>query len=166
MTPSVSRFVVLVVSFAAMELVSYATHRWVMHGFAMVWHRSHHRPPAGAFERNDLFPLCFSAAGVLLFAAGQSVASFGWVAAGVTMYGAAYLFVHEIYIHRRLPSVVPPNAWLEWLREAHRAHHATGGEPYGMLLPLVRSEVPGGGGDVRLERSARRARIRSQRARL
>ena len=56
-------------SFLLMELVSYASHRWVMHGFGMAWHRSHHAPPKGRFERNDLFPLSFSAVGVLLFAA-------------------------------------------------------------------------------------------------
>ena len=44
-------------AFVAMEGVSYATHRWVMHGFALAWHRSHHAPATSRFERNDLFPL-------------------------------------------------------------------------------------------------------------
>ena len=39
-----------------------------MHGPGMVWHRSHHVPGPGRFERNDLFPPCFSAVGVTLFA--------------------------------------------------------------------------------------------------
>ena len=43
--------------FVAMEGVSYAAHRWVMHGRGMGWHRSHHAPPAARFERNDRFPL-------------------------------------------------------------------------------------------------------------
>ncbi len=134
-------------SFAAMELVSYGAHRWVMHGVGMVWHRSHHTPGSGRFERNDLFPLCFSVVGVGLFA----VASLGWVpalwwvGAGVTAYGAAYLFVHEVYIHRRTPLRVPRLRYLEWLRDSHRDHHLSGHEPYGMLLPLVRDTGRAGG---------------------
>ena len=31
-------------TFVAMEGASYVTHRWVMHGPGMVWHRSHHSP--------------------------------------------------------------------------------------------------------------------------
>ncbi|MBA2280469.1 MAG: beta-carotene hydroxylase [Acidimicrobiia bacterium] len=129
-----------VASFAAMEGVSYATHRWVMHGRAIAWHRSHHAPARGRFERNDLFPVCFSALGIALFvlAATGAAAALWWVAGGVTAYGALYLFVHDVYIHRRLPVSVPRLGYLEWLRESHRRHHVGSGEPYGMLLPLVR----------------------------
>src|SRR6476469_8715431 len=129
-------------SFLLMEPISYATHRWVMHGFGISWHRSHHASGTGRWERNDLFPLCFAAVGMALFAAAVAVPWLRWVAAGVTGYGACYLFVHEIYIHRRLPSPVGANAYLEWLRSSHRMHHRRGGEPYGMLLPLVRTIAP------------------------
>jgi beta-carotene 3-hydroxylase len=129
-------------AFAVMELVSYAAHRWVMHGFAMAWHRSHHLPARGRVERNDLFPLTFSSVGVLLFALGAGGwPAFWWVGVGVTAYGACYLFVHEVYIHHRLPVPVPRWRYLEWLRSSHRAHHLTNGEPFGMLLPLVRSQA-------------------------
>jgi beta-carotene 3-hydroxylase len=159
-------------AFVAMEGVSYATHRWVMHGPGMGWHRSHHLPPAGRVERNDLFPLCFSAVGVALFA----LASFGpqirplfWVGVGVTAYGALYLFVHEVCIHRRLPVPVPSGRRATFLRDAHRVHHATGGEPYGMLLPVVsRASVEATARRERepLDRDARRASTRSARSRL
>lgn len=157
--------VALLASFAAMEAVSYAAHRWVMHGAGWAWHRSHHLPPQGALERNDLFPVCFSALGSGLFvAAAAGVAPvLWWVAAGVTAYGAAYLAVHEVYIHRRLPVPAPRLAYLAWLRDAHRDHHVGGGEPYGMLFPVVR-------GPVRDRRPAAdpldRASTRSARARL
>ena len=128
-------------AFVAMEGVSYAAHRWIMHGFALAWHRSHHAPAQTRFERNDLFPVCFSAVGVLLFALGSlGVEAAGWVGIGVTAYGASYLFVHEVYIHHRLPIRVPAFRYLEWLRDAHRVHHQTSAEPYGMLLPLVRGK--------------------------
>jgi beta-carotene 3-hydroxylase len=127
-------------SFVLMEGVSYAGHRWVMHGFAMSWHRGHHLPPVSRFERNDLFPLGFSGVGVLLFAlASGGWTAMWWVGLGVTAYGAAYLFVHEVYIHHRLPLRVRNLSYLEWLRDAHRIHHQTSAEPYGMLLPLLRS---------------------------
>ena len=137
-----SAVVVAAASFVLMEGVSYAAHRWVMHGFAIGWHRSHHVSSKGRVERNDLFPLCFAAVGAALFGAALAVPWLRWVAIGVTAYGACYLFVHDIYIHRRLPSPVRSNAYLDWLRSSHRAHHIRGGEPYGMLLPLVRSAAP------------------------
>ena len=126
-------------AFLAMEVVSYAAHRWVMHGFAIGWHRSHHAPATRRLERNDRFPLCFSLLGVALFAAASLGLPALWpVAVGVTGYGVAYLVVHEVVIHRRLPVPVPASRYLGWLRDAHRDHHLGGGEPYGMLLPLVR----------------------------
>lgn len=139
MTP----FALVVGAFVVMEGVSYAAHRWVMHGFAMSWHRSHHAPAKGRLERNDLFPVCFSAVGVLLFALGSlGLDAAWWVGVGVTAYGACYLFVHEVYIHHRLPIRVPKLRYLEWLRDSHRVHHQTSAEPYGMLLPLVRERSP------------------------
>lgn len=138
-----SPLLLVLVAFVAMEGVSYAAHRWVMHGFAMVWHRSHHAPRESFFEKNDLFPVCFSAVGIALFALGAGGANaLWWVAIGVTLYGAVYTFIHEVYIHHRLPVRLPRLAYLEWLREAHRDHHLTGAEPYGMLLPLVRGDGP------------------------
>jgi len=129
-----------VISFVAMEAVSYAAHRWLMHGPGMAWHSSHHAPPTGGLERNDLFPLCFSVLGFVLFALaaiGAVPAWVWWSAAGVTAYGVAYLAVHELFIHRRLAVPVPNVAYLRWLRDSHRAHHVDGGEPFGMLLPVM-----------------------------
>ncbi len=125
--------------FVGMEAVSYAMHRWVMHGFGIAWHRSHHRPPTGRFERNDRFPLVFAALGILLFALGAGPwPALWWVGLGVTAYGAAYLVVHELFIHRRLPVRLPRSRYLAGLRDAHRDHQRAGGEPYGMLLPFRR----------------------------
>jgi beta-carotene 3-hydroxylase len=130
----------LVGSFVAMEAVSYAAHRWLMHGRGMVWHASHHAPPRGRFERNDLFPVCFSVLGIGLFASASAGLVPGWVwwsAAGITAYGIAYLTVHEIVIHRRVRARVPEGRYLRWLRDSHHAHHVDGGEPFGMLLPVM-----------------------------
>jgi beta-carotene 3-hydroxylase len=132
--------IAFVVAFVAMEGVSYAAHRWLMHGPGMAWHASHHAPPKGGFERNDLFPVCFSIVGFGLFALAALGAVPGWVwwsAAGVTAYGMAYMMVHELFIHRRLAVTLPDVGYLRWLRRSHAAHHVDGGEPYGMLLPLM-----------------------------
>lgn len=127
----------VVVAFSAMELVSYATHRWLMHGPGMPWHVSHHSPPTGRVEKNDLFPLVFSVVGVGLFVAAAAGATVLWpIALGVTLYGVAYLLVHEVAIHRRVRCPVPGGRYVRWLQQAHAGHHRSGGEPYGMLLPL------------------------------
>jgi beta-carotene 3-hydroxylase len=159
----------LVASFVVMEGVSYAAHRWVMHGFGMGWHRSHHVPSTSRYERNDLFPATFSIVGFALFL----VASLGlawwlwWVAAGITAYGACYLFVHEVYIHRRVDAPLPRARYFEWLREAHADHHRRSGEPYGMLLPLRRDgEGRSTAMPPALDRSAARRSTRAARARL
>jgi beta-carotene 3-hydroxylase len=130
---------VVLVSFLAMEAVSYLAHRFVMHGVGMGLHRSHHRRSASRFEANDLFPVSFAAVTVLAMAAGTTRPSLEVLyraGIGVTAYGLAYAFVHDVYIHGRLGRL-PVVAPLEWLRSAHRIHHLFGGEPYGMLLPIV-----------------------------
>ncbi len=131
---------IVAVAFAGMEAVSYLTHRFVMHGFGFGIHRSHHQAGAGGFELNDLYPLMFSSVAIAAFAAGTFLPDLRpllLAGVGITLYGAAYLFVHEIYIHRRIDLVRRPRPVLEWLRQSHRIHHLYGGEPYGMLLPLV-----------------------------
>ena len=135
-----SRFLLAVGAFALMEPFSYASHRWIMHGRGMVWHRSHHLPMSGRFEANDLFPVIFAGFTILVMAAGATLPALGpllTVGTGVTAYGAVYMFVHDVYIHRRVPIFRGAVRGLEWLRESHRIHHLFGGEPYGMLLPIV-----------------------------
>jgi beta-carotene 3-hydroxylase len=130
----------VVVAFVVMEPVTYLVHRFVMHGRGMAWHRSHHARRRGAFERNDRYPVVFCALTVAAMAIGSRVPAVGFlvpVGAGVTLYGLAYLFVHDGYIHRRLPGLTARVGWLEGLAEAHAWHHRFGGEPYGMLVPIV-----------------------------
>ena len=137
------------VAFVVMEPLTYAAHRWLMHGVGWVWHRSHHRrraEPSGwvqRFEANDWFPVVFAAATVALMAVGSAAHPLHWLmplGVGVTAYGATYAFVHDLYIHGRfvtLPVLRP----LEYLREAHALHHRFGGEPYGMLCPIVPAQL-------------------------
>jgi beta-carotene 3-hydroxylase len=127
-------------AFVAMEPVAYLAHRFVMHGPGMAWHRSHHRARAGLVERNDRFPLVFGTATFLAMLAGALVPALALalpVGAGITAYGAVYALVHDGYIHRRLPGFGWRAASLDRLAEAHALHHRFGGEPYGMLVPVL-----------------------------
>jgi beta-carotene 3-hydroxylase len=132
-------------AFVVMEPLTYLAHRYLMHGPALAWHRSHHQPPAGTLERNDRFPLVFGTFTFLVMLLGASVPAVGVllpVGVGVTVYGVAYALVHDVYIHRRVPAL---RTWrshrLDRLAEAHALHHRFGGEPYGMLLPVVPADL-------------------------
>jgi beta-carotene 3-hydroxylase len=46
---------IVVLTVAFMEVFSIVAHKYVMHGFGWGWHRSHHEPRHGWFEKNDLF---------------------------------------------------------------------------------------------------------------
>jgi beta-carotene 3-hydroxylase len=134
---------IVVAALCAMEGVSYLTHRFVMHGFGIGLHRSHHTANDGGFELNDLYPLMFSSVAIAAFAVGTiaSVRTLLLVGTGITLYGLSYLFVHEIYIHRRLALINRRYRLLEWMKASHRIHHLFGGEPFGMLVPLVPKEL-------------------------
>jgi len=139
----VSAVLVAVVAFVVMEPVTYAAHRWVMHGVGRRLHRSHHRrwqrAGEGFLEANDAFPAAFAAVTVVALAVGFNVDGLGVLVpacVGVTAYGAAYALVHDVYVHRRV-SLPLRGALLDRLADAHALHHRFGGEPYGMLLPVV-----------------------------
>ncbi len=136
---------VLVASFAAMEPLTAATHRWVMHGVGEFLHRSHHQRPEGRFEANDWYPVAFAAVVNLGFVVGFNVDGFAALVpagVGVTLYGLAYALVHDVYIHGRLGWFRGRRvAALDRLAEAHRIHHLYNAAPYGMLLPVVPAEL-------------------------
>lgn len=132
--------VVFAVAFVVMEPLTYAAHRWVMHGAGWVLHRSHHRRASQGLQANDAFPVIFAAATIAAMAAATRVHSLHVLLAvggGVTAYGFAYAFVHDVYIHRRIGRRLPVWRPLERLKAAHELHHRFGGEPYGMLCPVV-----------------------------
>jgi beta-carotene 3-hydroxylase len=132
-------------AFVAMEPITAATHRWVMHGVGMRLHRSHHRRAHRRVEANDAFPVMFAAAvglGLWLGFNTPRLADLVPLGVGVTLYGAAYALVHDVYIHRRVrPFGDRRNTVLDHLAAAHALHHRYGGAPYGMLLPIVPAHV-------------------------
>ena len=132
-------------AFAVMEPVTWATHRFVMHGRGWLLHRSHHQPGDGWFEGNDAYPVAFASIVMAALWIGFHASGLGWLvpaSVGVTLYGVAYALVHDGAVHGRiavdrlLPGARRP-AWLRRLVAAHLVHHRTGGEPFGMLAPYV-----------------------------
>jgi beta-carotene 3-hydroxylase len=64
------------------------------------------------------------------------------VGTGITLYGACYFFVHDLFIHQRIKVLRnSQNRYLKAIRRAHKMHHKhigkEEGECFGMLwVPL------------------------------
>jgi beta-carotene 3-hydroxylase len=158
---------IVLLSFAAMEGVAWASHRYIMHGFGWAWHASHHPAPGhrrtGWFEKNDLFGLVFSViaisgmlVGVLRGGPWKYALAIG---IGMTLYGAAYLFLHDMLVHKRFGvNLHPRSGYLRAVMRTHRLHHARrtkeGCHAFGFLIPLS--------GELREPRSAKPARLPAQ----
>jgi beta-carotene 3-hydroxylase len=132
--------IIALVTLVLMEPVTYLAHRYVMHGFGEGWHVSHHRRRRGRLERNDLYPLVFAGSTFAVLVAGVTVeplAILEPIGVGIMLYGIGYLFVHEVYIHRRLRHVSVRLPGFDRLADAHALHHRFGAEPFGFLAPVV-----------------------------
>ncbi len=133
-------------SLAAMELVAYLTHRFLMHGPLWFLHASHHRPRQGAFEWNDLFGVLFAVPSIVLIWFGtHGYPPLLWVGLGMTAYGALYFGFHDVIVHRRLPVRLRPKGhYMDRIIQAHLIHHRThrkrGAVSFGFLYapPLER----------------------------
>jgi beta-carotene 3-hydroxylase len=136
--------IIALVTLVAMEPITYLVHRFVMHGFGQGWHISHHRRRRGRVERNDLYPVVFAAATFTVMLLGVTVEALAVllpIGIGILLYGLGYLFVHEVYIHRRLRNLALKLPGFERLADAHALHHRFGGEPYGFLGPIVPASI-------------------------
>ncbi|MFN7279909.1 MAG: beta-carotene hydroxylase, partial [bacterium] len=94
---------VLLLTFFAMEGITWATHKWVMHGFLWYLHRDHHQVEPGFFEKNDAFFVIFAIPSMLLIMFGSQDGMW-WMQAigfGIMAYGFAYFLVHDVIIHQR-----------------------------------------------------------------
>ncbi|NND95498.1 MAG: beta-carotene hydroxylase [Flavobacteriales bacterium] len=129
--------------FIAMEGVTWFTHKYIMHGFLWVLHKDHHdhRLHDSWWERNDAFFIIFAIPSMILFFLGTGYGvPYCWqIGAGITLYGMAYFFVHDIFIHQRLKYFRnSENFYFRALRRAHKMHHKHigkgDGECFGMLL--------------------------------
>lgn len=122
-----------------MEVVAWAMHKYVLHGFLWSLHKSHHVPHKHAFERNDLFFAFYGTLAMLCFIFGHGSLWFlFWIGVGISLYGFAYFVIHDIFIHRRIKLFrKTANVYLKALNMAHKVHHKTqgkeGSQSFGML---------------------------------
>ena len=133
---------ILVGTFLIMEGITWCTHKYVMHGFLWYLHEDHHQPKyPHPFEKNDLFFVIFAVPSIALIYYGFNAEGFDyrmWVGFGIMAYGAAYFFVHDIFIHQRFSILKKTNnPYLKALRKGHKVHHKhlgkEEGECFGML---------------------------------
>lgn len=116
---------VMLATTALMEAVAHVAHRWIMHGVGWSWHRDHHEPHAGWFERNDRFALVFALLAIALLVSDLGRTGRFWVGAGMTLYGLLYALLHDGLVHRRFPNGwIPRGRYVTRLMQAHHLHHA------------------------------------------
>ena len=140
MTPLVQLFIVIA-TFLFMEFMAWSMHKYVMHGLGWYFHRDHHQHRPGFFEKNDVFFLIFAVPSWLFIMFGMMNGN-DWrtfVGLGIAIYGVAYFFVHDVFIHQRFPWFKrSDNVYLRAIRKAHKVHHKHldrhDGECFGMLL--------------------------------
>lgn len=128
-------------AFIAMEAIAWTVHKYIMHGLLWILHKDHHKKESpGFFEHNDFFFLIFAIPGIVLLFIGskQDYNYLFWLGTGVTLYGAAYFLVHDIFIHQRFKWLRNSNfIYFQALRRAHKMHHKhvgkDEGECFGML---------------------------------
>lgn len=137
----INTFIVLC-GFLLMEAVAWFTHKYIMHGFMWRWHKSHHEPRHGVFEKNDLFGLVFAIISAVLIIAGSLYSPSDWkfyFGLGIMLYGIAYFLVHDVFVHRRLPFLKNTRiTYFKAMRFAHKVHHKVstreGAEAFGFLF--------------------------------
>jgi len=92
--------------------------------------QSHHKPREGPFEMNDVFAIINAVPAISLMAYGFFNSGlvpglcFG-AGLGITMFGMAYMFVHDGLVHRRFP--VGPIADVPYLQKVAAAHQVGNG---------------------------------------
>ncbi|MBK8710504.1 MAG: sterol desaturase family protein [Niastella sp.] len=134
-------FILIVLSmFIFMEVVTWFTHKYIMHGFLWYLHKDHHQPSGTVFQKNDAFFLIFAIPSWLcimlgLQAKNYPVAAIGF---GIALYGLGYFIVHEVIIHQRFKWFTRSNnTYVRTIRWAHKMHHKhlekEDGESFGML---------------------------------
>lgn len=134
--------VALVVA-CAMEPWAMLLHGVVWHGPLAFVHRSHHTKRAGTFEWNDALSTLHAPPAIALILFGcrgpegpLREVLFG-VGLGMTLFGMAYVVVHDGFVHERLPITwLARFRYFRTLRACHRAHHRGDADhgPYGLFL--------------------------------
>lgn len=142
---TLSIIAIVVATVFVMEWVAWSSHKYIMHGFGWGWHRDHHEPHSGFFERNDLYAVVGALISISFFAVGSPLIMGAsawepgtWIGLGVLVYGVIYSLIHDGLVHQRWFRWVPRKGYARRLVQAHKLHHATigkeGGVSFGFLF--------------------------------
>lgn len=125
--------------------MAWATHKYLMHGLGWYFHKDHHQPTKGVFEKNDIYFLIYAIPSCLLIMFGAMAGNDIRVSigSGIAFYGIAYFLVHEVFIHQRLSWFKrTDNVYFRAIRKAHKVHHKhlrkEHGECFGMLIVPIK----------------------------
>lgn len=137
----IAKILIVILTFILMEGVAWFSHKYIMHGFLWNLHQDHHKKEHNSWwERNDFFFLIFAIPGMLsiIFGISSSLHYLFPIGLGITLYGGAYFFIHDLFIHQRFKVLTnTKNKYLLALRRAHKLHHKhigpENGEYFGML---------------------------------
>ena len=133
---------IVVGTFLCWEFVAWFTHKYIMHGFLWVWHKSHHSAHDHMFEKNDWFAVVFSLPSIVLFYYFSMVrySPYGIaVGLGILCYGIFYIVFHDGIVHQRIRWRPQKRCkYLERMIYAHYVHHSKhtkeGCEAFGFLI--------------------------------
>ena len=133
---------IFILTFIIMEFNAWFLHKFVMHGFLWNLHKDHHVPVKERWwEYNDFFAFFFAVPSFLLILSNHlwDMPLNAAIGFGIMAYGAAYFFVHEVMIHRRLKFIKGSTHWYsEAVNAAHKIHHSVrtkdGAKNFGMLV--------------------------------
>lgn len=140
---------IVLVTILAMEMVAWASHKYIMHGFGWGWHRDHHEPHDRLLEKNDLYGLVGAAMSISMFALGSrwvmgssAWSPATWIGLGILGYGIIYTLVHDGLVHQRYFRWVPRSGYAKRIVQAHKLHHATIGKEGGVSFGFVFARDP------------------------
>lgn len=131
---------VLLAAFVGMEIVAWATHKYVMHGLLWRLHVDHHNTHQGFFEKNDFFFLVFAIPSALSIWLGMinEVYVSVWIGYGIAAYGVVYFLFHDVFVHRRFKFLKDiDHPYFIAIRKAHKIHHKKQGKQDGECFGLL-----------------------------
>jgi beta-carotene 3-hydroxylase len=126
-----------------MEFWAALLHGRFWHGMLWNMHRSHHRPRHGHWEANDWLSLLHAPIAIAMILYGCRaepgvLREFVFaVGIGMTVFGLAYLLVHDGMVHGRLPMQwLLKYSYFKRVQACHELHHNLRyrGVPYGFFL--------------------------------
>lgn len=137
---------IVIAVFFTMEAATWLIHKYIMHGFLWSLHADHHdHSNEGNLEKNDYFFPIFAVPTIALMYYGSTLGFnyIFYIGLGIAIYGMAYFFVHDIFIHQRIPFLRnTKNPYLLAIRRAHKQHHKhlgkEEGECFGFLWVPVK----------------------------